>query len=111
MKILKTQFRKNDLFYTLICRNDKVALYETRQDKTSTLCHYEVARIYVKLAHTAIGVKFEEAEVLTSNEKFFYDSSGAFIGRDNAMKHFFKLSNKLTRMPKQPLLPGVESPE
>jgi hypothetical protein len=53
-------------------------------------------------AHTAIDVKFEEAEVLTSNEKFFHDGSGAFIRKDNAMRHFLKLTNKLTRMPKQP---------
>jgi hypothetical protein len=71
MTILKTQFRKNDLFYTLICRNDKVALYETRQDETSTLCHNEAAGIYVKPAHNAIGVEFEEAEVLTSKRNFF----------------------------------------
>jgi hypothetical protein len=110
MKKLKEQFRKNDLFYTLICRNDKVALYETRQDETSTLCHYEVARVYIKPAHTAIDVVFEETEVLTSNEKFFHDGSGAFIKKDNAMNHFNELSNKLTRMPKQPLLPGVDLP-
>jgi len=91
MKILKTQFRKNDLFYTLVCRNDKVAMYETRQEEDMIRCHYEVVRIYVKPAHTAIGVEFKEAEVLTSNEKFFYDGSGAFIKRDNAMKHFLKL--------------------
>src|SRR4030043_775552 len=108
MKILKTQFRKNDLFYTLNRRNDKVALYETRQDETSIRCHYEVTRIYVKPAHTAIGVDFEEAEVLTSNEKFFYDGSGAFINKNNANKHFNELTatlsnrqDKLTRMPKQ----------
>ena len=63
MKILKTQFRKNDLFYILICRNDKVAMYETRQAEDSFLCHYEVVRIYIMPAHTAIGVAFEEAEV------------------------------------------------
>lgn len=107
MKILKTAFRKNDLFYTLICRNDNVALYETRQDETSTLCHYEVARIYVKPAHTAIGVEFEEAEVLTSNDKFFYNGSGAFIDKEKAIKHYNELSAKIldrnTRMPKQPL--------
>jgi len=108
MKILKEKFRKNDLFYTLICRNDKVALYATRQDETSLHYHYEVARIYVKPAHTAIGVEFKEAEVLTSNEKFFYDGSGAFIDKNKAIKHFNELSDKLTRMPKQPLLPGVE---
>jgi hypothetical protein len=100
MKILKTHFRKNDLYYTLICRNDKVAMYETRQDEYSDLCHYEVARIYIKPAHNAIGVDFEEAEVLTNNDDFFYDGSGAFIKKDNAMKHFLKLSNKLHRIPK-----------
>ena len=100
MKILKTQFRKNDLYYTLICRNDKVALYETRQDEDMVRCHYEVVRIYIRPAHTAIGVEFEEAEVLTSNDQFYYDGSGAFIKRDDAMKHFLQLSDKLHRMPK-----------
>ncbi|MCX6253696.1 MAG: hypothetical protein NTV31_04375 [Bacteroidia bacterium] len=100
MKILKTHFRKNDLFYTLICRNDKVAMYETRQEEDSVLCHYEVARIYIRPAHTAVGVDFEEAEVLTSNDDFFYDGSGAFIKKDNAMKHFLKLSKKLYHGPK-----------
>ena len=109
MKILKTKFRKNDLFYTLICRNDKVAMYETRQEEDSVLCHYEVARVYVKPAHTAIGVDFEEAEVLTSNDQFYYDGSGAFIKKDNAMKHFLKLSAKLHRIPKQPT-PFVSEP-
>ena len=111
MKILKTQFRKNDLFYTLICRNDKVAMYETRLDEDSVLCHYEVARIYIMPAHTAIGVDFEEAEVLTSNEKFFHDGSGAFIKKDNAMKHFLKLSKSLYRNPKQPSLVDSDLPE
>jgi hypothetical protein len=101
MKTLKTQFRKNDLYYTLICRNDKVALYETRQDEDSIRCHYEVVRIYTMPAHTAIGVNFEEAEVIKSNEKFYYDGSGAFIKKDNAMKHFLKLSEKLTRVPEK----------
>jgi hypothetical protein len=96
MKILKIHFRKNDLYYTLINRNDKVALYETRQTEDSDLCHYEVARIYIRPAHTAVGVDFEEAEVLTSNDDFGYDGSGAFIKRDNAMKHFLKLSATLT---------------
>lgn len=111
MKILKTKFKKNDLFYTLVCRNDKVAMYETRQDEDQVRCHYEVARIYIKPAHTALGVDFEEAEVLTSNEKFHNDGSGAFIDKDKAINHFKELTDKLTRMPKQALLPGVELPE
>ena len=79
MKILKIKFRKNDLLYTLICRNDKVALFETRQDEDMIRCHYEVARIYIRPAHNAIGLDFEEAEVLTSNDQSYYDGSGAFI--------------------------------
>jgi hypothetical protein len=97
MKILKTQFRKNDLYYTLICRNDKVAMFETRQEKDSDRCHYEVTRIYIRPAHTAFNVDFEKAEVLTSNDQFFYDGSGAFIKMDNAMKHFIQLSKELYR--------------
>jgi hypothetical protein len=100
MKILKTHFRKNDLFYTLIYRNDKVAMYETRQDQDR--CHYEVTRIYIRPAHTAFDVDFEETEVLTSNDQFFYDGSGSFIKRENAMKHFLQLSKELCRGVKQP---------
>jgi hypothetical protein len=102
MKILKEHFRKNDLFYTLICRNDKVAIYETKQEKDSIRCHYEVTRIYIRPAHTALNVDFEEAEVLTSNDQFFYDGSGAFIKKDNAMIHFLQLSKELYRGVKQP---------
>ena len=47
MKILKIHFRKNDLYYTLICRNDKMAMYETRLDEYMARCHYEVTRIYI----------------------------------------------------------------
>jgi hypothetical protein len=111
MKILKTHFRKNDLYYTLICRNDKVAIYETRQEKDSDRCHYEVTRIYIRPAHTALNVDFEEAEVLTSNDQFFYDGSGAFIKQDNAMKHFLQLSKELYRGEKQPYRLETDLPE
>jgi hypothetical protein len=111
MKTLKTAFRKNDLYYTLVCRNDKVALFETRQDEDMIRCHYEVARIYIEPAHTAVGVDFEEAEVLTSNEKFNDDGSGAFIKRNNAMKHFLKLSKELQCGVKHPSLVDSDLPE
>jgi hypothetical protein len=75
-------------------------MYETRQDEDMIRCHYEVARIYIRPAHTDFEVDFEETEVLTSNEKFYYDGSGAFIKKDNAMKHFLELSEKLHRIPK-----------
>jgi len=111
MKILKTHFRKNDLFYTLICRNDKVAMYETRQDEDSDRCHYEVTRIYIRPAHTAFDVTFEKAEVLTSNDQFFYDGSGSFLKKDDAMKHFLQLTNELYPGVKQPNRLDIDLPE
>jgi hypothetical protein len=95
MKILKTQFRKNGLDYTLLKRTDKVAL--------SQLGHlpdpdgYEVCRIYIMRPHKAFGIDFEESEIITSNDQFITDGSGAFKHLDNALKHFDKLSNKLVR--------------
>jgi hypothetical protein len=111
MKILKTHFRKNDLYYTLICRNDKVAMYETRQEKDSNRCHYEVTRIYIRPAHTDLNVDFEEAEVLTSNDQFFYDWSGAFIKKDNVMNHFLQLTKELYRGENQPNRLDSDLPE
>ena len=56
-----------------------------------------MVRIYIKPDHTTFSLDFEEAEVLTSNERFFHEGSGAFIKKDNAMKHFLKLSKELHR--------------
>ena len=111
MKILKTHFRKNDLYQTLICRNDKVAMYETKQEEDIVRCHYEVTRIYIRPAHTAFDVDFEEAEELTSNDQFYYDRSGTFMEKDNAMKHFLKLSKELYRGEKHPSRLDTDLPE
>ena len=111
MKILETHFRKNDLFYTLISRNDKIAMYDTRVEKDSDRCHYEVTRIYIRSAHNAVGVDFEETEVLTSNDQFYYDGSGAFIKKDHAMNHFLQLSKELYRGEKQPCRLDTDLPE
>ena len=54
-------------------------MFETRLEEDSDRCHYEVTRIYIRPTHIAFDVDFEEAEVLTSNEKFFHDCRGAFI--------------------------------
>lgn len=95
MKILKTQFRKNSLDYTLLKRTDKVALFQLGflPDQDG----YEVCRIYVMRKHKAFGVDFEESEIITSNDQFLTDGSGAFRSLDDALKHFDKLSNKLVR--------------
>ena len=86
-------------------------MYETRQEEDSDRCHYEVTRIYVRPAHTAFGVDFEEAEVLTSNDQFFYDGSGSFIKKDKAMKHFLQLSKDLYRGEKLPNRLDSDLPE
>jgi len=94
MKILKTHFSKNGLEYTLLKRNDKIALFQLG---ISSECPdgYEVSRIYIMRPHKAFGVDFEEAEIISSNDQFLFDGSGAFRNLDNALKHFDKLTNKL----------------
>jgi len=95
MKILKTQFRKNGLDYTLLKRNDKIALYQLGHLPDPD--GYEVSRIYIMRPHKAFGIDFEESEIITSNDQFLTDGSGAFRSLDDALKHFDKLSNKLVR--------------
>ena len=48
MKTLKTQFRLNGLPYTLIKRNDKVALYGIRGEFKDKILHWEVDIIYIR---------------------------------------------------------------
>ena len=95
MKILKTQFRKNGLEYTLLKRTDKIALFQLGHLPDPD--GYEVCRIYIMRPHKAFGVDFEESEIITNNDQFFTDGSGAFRSLDRALKHFNKLSNKLVR--------------
>jgi hypothetical protein len=95
MKILKTQFRKNGLDYTLLKRNDKIALFQL--GPSSAPDGYEVCRIYVMRPHKAFGVDFEESEIISSNDQFLFDGSGSFRYLNNALKHFDKFSQKLVR--------------
>jgi hypothetical protein len=104
MKTLKTHFSKNGLDYKLLKRNDKVALFQLGLSAYPD--GYEVCRIYVMRKHKAFGVNFEETEIITSNNQFFTDGSGAFRSLDKALKHFDKLSAKFVRkatvMPENP---------
>ena len=104
MKLLKTEFRKNGLDYTLLKRTDKIALFQL-----SLLPEpdgYEVCRIYIMRPHKAFGVDFEESEVISTNDQFFKDGSGAFRSLANALKHYDKLLKKFVR----PLTVVPESP-
>jgi hypothetical protein len=98
MKILKTQFRKNGLDYTLLKRTNKITLFQL--GLLSDTVGYEVCRIYKMRPHNTFGVDFEESEIITSNDQFHADGSCAFIKKDNAMKHFLQLSERLHRIPK-----------
>ena len=70
MKTLKTQFRKNGLDYTLLKRNDKIALFQLGLSAYPD--GYEVCRIYIMRKHKAFGVDFEESEIITSNDQFYH---------------------------------------
>ena len=48
METLKTQFRMNGLPYTLIQRNDKVALYGIGGEFTDKILRWEVDIIYIR---------------------------------------------------------------
>ena len=89
MKTLKTQFSKNGLDYTLLKRNDKIALFQLGHLPDPD--GYEVCRIYIMRPHKAFGVEFEESEIITSNDQFHADGSGAFRSLDSALKHYDKL--------------------
>lgn len=95
MKILKTEFRKNGLEYTLLKRTDKIALFQLGYLPEPD--GYEVCRIYIMRPHKAFGVDFEESEIISSNDQFLTDGSGSFRNLENALRHFDKLSNKFVR--------------
>ena len=53
MKILKTEFCKNGLDYTLLKRTDKIALFQLGHLPDPD--GYEVCRIYIMRPHKAFG--------------------------------------------------------
>ena len=69
MNILKNEFIINGLQYTLIKRNDKVALFNVNGN------HFEVSRIYIIKEHKFKGKIFYESEQITPNSKFGFDKS------------------------------------
>ena len=64
MKKLKTQFRLNSLPYTLLKRNDKVALYGIGGEFSDKILHYEVDIIYIR------NDQFDEREHIATNDTF-----------------------------------------
>jgi hypothetical protein len=90
MKTLKTQFRLNNLPYTLLKRNDKVALYGIGSEFTDEIIHYEVDLIYIRKD------QYGEREHIATNDEFGRDRSRCFNNEELANNYFEKLTKELT---------------
>jgi hypothetical protein len=91
MKILRESFRLNGLLYTLLKRNDVVAVYGIGGTYTDEILHYEVDIIYIRKD------KYGEREAIADNENFGKDRSRCFINKDLANKYFDKLTTDLMK--------------
>jgi hypothetical protein len=50
---------------------------------------------FTSCVHTKHLVDYVESEIITNNDQFLTDGSGAFRSLNDALKHFDKLSGKL----------------
>jgi hypothetical protein len=91
MKTLKTQFRLNNLPYTLLKRNDKVALYGIGGEFTDDIIHYEVDIIYIR--HDQYG----EREAIATNDTFGRDRSRCFNNKEKALNYYDELTTELEK--------------
>ena len=73
METLETLFSMNGLPYTLLKRNEVVALYGIGGEFTDKILHWEVCKIYIRKDQCGIR------EALPTNKKFGRDLSRCFI--------------------------------
>ena len=86
MKLLETTFSLNDLPYTLLKRNDKVALYGIGGEYTDKILHWEVDIIYIRKD------KYGKREHIAKNEDFGRDRSRCFMSEKVALEYYDKLT-------------------
>ena len=97
MERLKTTFTKNGLPYTLIQRNDVVALYGVGGSFTDEILHYEVLKI-IQNPDTKFRDKILPAwESLPGNEQFGKEGSLAFPDLDQSNRYFDTLTERLNK--------------
>jgi len=89
MKELKEKFRLNGLPYTLLKRNDIVAMYGIGGTYNSEIIHWEVCRIYIR------NDKYGIREAIPSNGRFGRDGSSSFNYIESAYKYFDELTTRL----------------
>ena len=91
MKELKTSFRLNGLPYTLLKRNEVVAMYGIGGTYTDEILHWEVSKIYIR--KDEYGIR----EALPTNEKFGKDLSRCFMNEKLALAYFDTLTSILNK--------------
>jgi hypothetical protein len=101
MKELKTSFRLNGLPYTLLKRNEFVALYGIGGTYTNKILHWEVCKIYIRKD------QYGEREAIPSNEKFGRDRSRCFYNEESALRYFDELTVKLNKLNLRQGVPNV----
>ena len=89
MKKLKESFSLNGLPYTLLKRNDFIALYGIGGSYTDKILHYEVDIIYHRKD------KYGVREHIAKNDDFGRDRSRCFTSKDLALKYFDELTSEL----------------
>jgi hypothetical protein len=91
MNTLKMQFNMNGLPYTLIKRNDKVALYGIGGEFIDKILHWEVDIIYIRKD------KYGERELIAKNDDFGRDRSRCFMNEKLALEYYDKLTSNLSQ--------------
>jgi len=94
MKKLQDHFSKNELPYTLLKRNDVVALYGIGGEHTDKILHYEISKIYIRKPDKYCK---EYRESLPTNEKFGKDGSRCYKDQKLAYEYFDVLTGILNR--------------
>lgn len=89
MKTLKTQFMLNGLPYTLLKRNEVVALCGIGGTYTDKILHWEVDTIYIR------NDKYGVREAIPSNGQFGRDRSRCFANEKLALEWYDKLTSEL----------------
>jgi hypothetical protein len=91
MKKLKESFRRNGLLYTLIIRNEYVALYGIGGEYTDKPISYEVDIIYIRKD------QYGERERIAANSDFGIDRSRCFANEQKALEYYDDLTVDLRR--------------
>jgi len=91
MKQLKESFRLNGLKYTLIKRNEYIALYGVSGEYTDKIINYEVDIIYIR------NDEYGKREHIAKNDDFGRDRSRAFNNKQTALAYYEYLTEELRK--------------